>query len=298
MTSAGTVGLVGIGAMGLGIAKNLCEAGFSVRGYDLEPARRDLLLQVGGHVAGSPADAARGAAWLVLSLPGHEDVVDVLYGSAGALSATAAGAVIIDTSTSLPEHSVKLGDRLSEAGVGFVDASLSGTGATIMHKDVVVLAGGSDEDYARSAPVFEGFARAAYHLGPVGSGALGKLLVNVVVVGNRLALAESLALGMRAGMDPQALLSILKDGPAYSRAMDLKGAKMIDGDFTPESTLEQSLHGCELLLAEGRRVGSPLFGVATYSQVAQAAVGMGLGRLDPAALIEALLVMGGAERRG
>ncbi|HEX7001472.1 MAG TPA: NAD-binding protein, partial [Trueperaceae bacterium] len=93
-------------------------------------------------------------------------------------------------------------------------------------------------------------------------------------------------------------LAILKDGPAYSRAMDLKGEKMVSRDYRPESTLSQSLHGCELLLAEARRVGSPLFGTAVYSQVAQAAVAMGLGDLDPAALLEALLTMGGAPRRG
>lgn len=294
----GVVGLIGVGAMGRGFAKNLVLAGFTVRGHDRDPRALEALQDLGGTPTGSPAEAATGATWLITSLPGHEEVSDVLFGSGGALTTAEAGIVVIDTSTSLPKQSRSLGERLARAGLRFVDASVSGTGATVLDKDVVVLAGGSTEDFAACRPVFDGFARASYHLGPAGSGALGKLLINVVVVGNRLALAESLALGIKAGMDPAALLAILKDGPSYSRAMDLKGEKMISRDYRPQSTLAQSLHGTELLLEQAREVGAPLFGVAVYSQIAQAAVAMGLGDLDPAALLEALLVMGGAERGG
>lgn len=298
MTRAGIVALIGIGAMGRGFAKNLAAAGFTVRGFDLRQSALDELRHFGGEPVASPAEAASGASWLITSLPGHDEVVEALFGADAAVSRARPGTLIIDTSTSLPEESVWLAEQLKGERLRFVDASVSGTGATVLDKDVAVLAGGSDEDFEACLPIFDAFARIAYHLGPVGSGALGKLLINVVVVGNRLALAESLALGIKAGMDAHTLLRILKDGPAYSRAMDLKGEKMISGDFRPESTLAQSLHGTELLLAEARRVGSPLFGAAVYSQVAQAAVAMGLGDLDPAALLEALLIMGGAERRG
>lgn len=294
----GVVGLIGVGAMGRGFAKNLVSAGFTVRGYDLSPVAMQSLQDHGGVPAASPADAAMGASWVITSLPGNDQVVEALFGPSGAISGAKSGAVVIDTSTSLPEESRSLANRLSADGLRFVDASVSGTGATVLVRDVVVLAGGSHEDFEASRPVFDGFARAAYHLGPVGSGSLGKLLINVVVVGNRLALAESLALGIKAGMDPATLLAILKDGPSYSKAMDLKGEKMVRRDYRPESTLAQSLHGTELLLTQAREVGSPLFGVAVYSQVAQAAVAMGFGELDPAALLEAILVMGGAGQGG
>jgi 3-hydroxyisobutyrate dehydrogenase-like beta-hydroxyacid dehydrogenase len=117
---------------------------------------------------------------------------------------------------------------------------------------------------------------------------LGKLVINVAVVGNRLALAEALTFGTTAGMDPEAVLAILKDGSSYSRAMDLKGEKMVQREYTPESTLAASLHGSELLLAEGRRVGAPMFLVSLYGQIAQIGVGMGYGPADPASVIEAL----------
>lgn len=296
--SLGVVGLIGVGAMGRGIARNLVSAGFTVNGYDPSPESADALIANGGSAVGSPAQAAQGATWIITCLPDHSIVLEALFGVDGAARGAAPGTLFIDTTTSSPLESEYLSERLVGNDLRFVDASLSGTGTTVLVKDVAVLVGGPSENVEACRPVLEGFARAVYHLGPVGSGALAKLLTNVVVVGNRLALAEALALGTKAGMDASALLALLKDGPAYSRAMDLKGEKMVTGNYRPESTLAQSLHGTELLLAEAKRVGSPLFGVATYSQVAQAAVAMGFGDLDPAVLLEALLLMSGVDRRG
>src|SRR5690606_1088670 len=126
----GVVGLIGVGAMGRGFAKDLVLAGFTVRGPDRDPRALEALHAVGGTPTGSPAEAATGATWLITSLPGHEEVSDVLFGSGGALTTAEAGIVVIDTSTSLPKQSRSLGERLARAGLRFVDASVSGTGAT------------------------------------------------------------------------------------------------------------------------------------------------------------------------
>lgn len=295
--TVGTVGIVGIGAMGRGFAKNLLEAGFRVQGFDLDPVRLAELEERGGHVVQNPAEAAHGASWVLTSLPDHETVREVLFGVGGIVDGAEPGTIVVDTSTSLPQQSQALAGALDEHGIRFVDASVSGTGATVLHKDVVVLAGGDAGDVAACRTLFDGFCRQAYHLGPVGSGALGKLVINVAVVGNRLALAEALTFGTQAGVDPEVMLQILKDGPSYSRAMDLKGEKMIRGDYRPESTLFASWHGCELLLEQGRGVGAPMFLTSLYAQVAQIAVGLGYGDADPAALIEALRHVAHAKRR-
>lgn len=286
-----TVGLIGIGAMGRGFARNLLRAGFTVQGYDLAADRLEEFAAWGGTTVDSPGAAASGARWVVTSLPKHEHVRQAVLGPHGVAAGASPGQLLIDTSTSLPAQSRALAGSLADLGMSFIDASVSGTGATVMHKDVVVLAGGSAEDFAASQPVFDAIARRAYHLGPVGAGALGKLIINVVVVGNRLALAEGLNFGLAAGMDGDALLAILKDGPTYSRAMDLKGEKMILREYAPESTLNQSLAGTSLLLEQARAVGAPLFLTALYSQVAQVGVNLGFGDADPAAIIEALAAM-------
>lgn len=283
-----TVALIGLGAMGRGYARHLLDAGFTVQGCDIDPTRLAEFVAWGGVATDSPADAAKGARWVLTSLPKHEHVVEVLFGPRGVRLGSHPGQLVIDTSTSLPAQSRALAAGLADAGVRFLDASVSGTGATVMEKDLVVLVGGEGGDYRDALPLFETFSRRSYHLGPVGSGALGKLIINVVVVGNRLALAEGLNFGLASGMDGEVLLQILKDGSTYSRAMDLKGDKMIRGDYRPDSTLAQSLAGTTLLLAQAQELGVPLFLTALYSQVAQAGVNLGFGPADPAALIEAL----------
>ncbi len=283
-----TVALIGLGAMGRGFARHLLDAGFTVQGCDIDPARLEEFVDWGGVASASPADAAAGARWVLTSLPKHEHVVEVLFGPRGVRLGSHPGQLVIDTSTSLPAQSRALAAGLAESGVRFLDASVSGTGATVMERDVVVLVGGDGGDYLAALPLLETFSRRSYHLGPVGSGALGKLIINVVVVGNRLALAEGLNFGVASGMDAEVLLQILKDGPTYSRAMDLKGAKMIRSDYRPDSTLAQSLAGTTLLLDQAQELGVPLFLTALYSQVAQAGVNLGFGPADPAAIIEAL----------
>ena len=287
----GAVALIGIGAMGRGFAKHLIDAGYLVRGFDLDDQRLSEFAEMGGAITGAVDEAVAGARWIITSLPKHGNVLDAVFGPNGVTSTATPGQLLIDTSTSLPEQSQALAARLSEHGLRFLDASVSGTGATVMDKDVVLLVGGSHADYEDARPVLESFSRRSYHLGPVGSGALGKLVINVVVVGNRLALAEGLNFGVAAGMDPHVLLDILKDGPTYSRAMDLKGVKMIDGDYAPESTLDQSLAGTTLLFEQARKLGVPLLLTSTYAQVAQVGVNLGFGPSDPAALIEALKAM-------
>ena len=282
------VGIVGLGAMGGAFARNLVAAGWTVRGFDLDPERRAALRAAGGEPVGDAAEAAHDAERVVLSLPDHEVVRRVVFGPGGVAEGAARGCILVDTSTSPPEASRELARELAGGGVAFLDACVSGTGATARERDVVALVGGDARTFAACAELFGAIARKAYHLGPTGAGALGKLVVNVAVVGNRLALAEALNFGTAVGMEPAAVLAILKDGATYSRAMDLKGDKMVHRDYRPESTLAASLHGTHLLLDEAERAGAPLFLVSLYAQIARVAVGLGHGGSDPAALVEAL----------
>lgn len=293
-----TVGLVGVGAIGSGFAKNLLAAGFTVQGFDLDARRLERLSAWGGRATGSPAASAEGARWIVTALPDTADVHEATLGPDGIVQGASPGAVLIDTTTSPPDASRALAAELGVRGNGFVDASVSGTGATAMTAEVVLLVGGTNEDVEACAPVFDAVARHAYHLGPVGSGALAKLAVNVAVVGSRLALAEALNFGRVAGMDQEVLLSVLKDGPAYSRAMSTRGEKMVRRDYHPDSTLAASLHSADVLLAEGHRIGAPLLLASLYAQVARVAASHGFADRDPAAVIEALILMAAPDTTG
>lgn len=294
---AETVGIVGVGLMGQAFSHHLLKSGFRVQGFDLDERRLRELHEQGGTPVESPAAAARGARWLVTSLPSSDIVRQVVLGENGVAGAAAKGLVLADTTTSRPEDSEKLGAELAKRGIRFLDACVSGTSAMAWKKDLIVVAGGTPEDFEVAKPLFEGFARAAYRMGPVGSGAVTKLIINLILFGNRLALAEGLVLGMKAGMEGESLLTVLQDAACSSKTMIDKGPKMLKADFSAEGQVRTSLKDARLALEQGSRFGAPMLVTTLWSQLQQAAYQQGLADLDSSAFIEVLRGMAGLPGR-
>lgn len=292
------VGIVGMGLMGQAFVHQLLKSGFKVQGYDLDERRMAQLHEHGGEPVESPAAAARGARWLITSLPTSDIVRDVILGENGVAQGAAKGLIVADTSTSRPEDSEKLGAELAKRGIRFLDACVSGTSAMAWKKDLIVIAGGTSEDFEAAKQLFDGFARAAYRMGPVGSGAVTKLIINLVLFGNRLALAEGLVLGMKAGMAGESLLKVLQDGACSSKTMIDKGPKMLNGDFSPEGQVKTSLKDARLAFEQGARLGAPMLVTSLWTQLQQAAYQQGLAEADSSAFIEVLRGMAGLPRRG
>ena len=291
------VGIVGMGLMGQAFLHHLLEGGFQVQGYDIDERRMAQLRERGGTPVESPAAAARGARWLITSLPTSEVVREAVLGPNGVAAGAAKGLIVADTSTSRPEDSERLGAELATSGIRFLDACVSGTSAMAWKKDLVVIAGGTPEDFVAARPLFEAFSRAAYHMGTVGSGALTKLIINLVLFGNRLALAEGLVLGMKAGMSGESLLRVLQDGACSSKTMIDKGPKMLNGDFSPEGMVRISLKDARLALEQGTRLGAPMLVTSLWTQLQQAAYQQGLAEQDSTAFIEVLRAMAGLPKR-
>jgi len=174
---------------------------------------------------------------------------------------------------------------------------VSGTSAMAWKKDLIIIAGGAVEDFNACKPLFEGFSRAAYRMGPVGSGAIAKLIINLILFGNRVALAEGLVLGMKAGMEGENLLRVLQDAACSSKTMIDKGPKMANGDFTPEGHVRTSLKDARLTLEQGARLGAPMLVTTLWTQLQQAAYQQGLGDMDSTAFIEVLRGMAGLPKR-
>jgi 3-hydroxyisobutyrate dehydrogenase-like beta-hydroxyacid dehydrogenase len=294
---ADTVGIVGMGLMGQAFIHHLVESGFKVQGYDVNERSMAKLHERGGTPVESPAAAARGARWLVTSLPNSDIVREVVLGPSGVAEGAARGLIVADTSTSRPEDSERLGAELASRGIRFLDACVSGTSAMAWKKDLIVIAGGAAEDFAAAQPLFAGFSRAAYHMGPAGSGALTKLIINLILFGNRLALAEGLVLGMKAGMDGESLLRVLQDGACSSKTMIDKGPKMLKGDYTPEGQVKISLKDGRLAVEQGMRLGAPMLVGGLWTQLQQAAYQQGLADMDSVAFIEVLRGLAGLPRR-
>jgi 3-hydroxyisobutyrate dehydrogenase-like beta-hydroxyacid dehydrogenase len=285
---SGTVALIGMGLLGSALAENLLKAGFTVRGYDTAPERLRQHAERGGHVAASAADAARGASVVMTCLMTADIVRDVLLGPAGALEAVGPGIVAIDNSTIHPDASTALAAELARRGIAMLDAPVGGSSGQARRREAPVVVGGDPDVFARCRPVLDAIAQRVHHVGPNGSGARAKLVINLVLGLNRLALAEGLLFGLRQGLDGKTLLAVLKDSAAYSRAMDIKGERMLEGNFEPEGKLAQHLKDVELMLEVGHAAGAPLLATALHRQLLIAGVAAGLSERDNSSIIAVL----------
>ncbi len=291
------VGIVGLGLMGTAFTKNLIEAGFEVQGYDIEPKRLGEFKTRGGEPVDSPAAAANGVNHVITSLPTGEIVRQAVLGPKGIAEGAKPGFYLTDTTTSRPEDSMRLAEELSQRGIRFLDAAVSGTSTMAMEKDLVIIAGGEQEDFDTCRPVFAGFSRQAYHMGPVGSGARTKLVINLILAGNRLALAEGLLLGEKVGLEMDGLLSVVQDAACSSKTMVDKGPKMLGADYSPQGQIKTSLKDARLMLEQGQLHGTPMLMTNVWAQVLQMAYQKGQAELDTVSFYEVLRDMAGLERR-
>ncbi len=281
--------MIGLGLMGMALAERLCAGGLDVWGHDIDPARKDLLRQIGGKPAANAVAIASACNRILLSLP-DSDVVETVLGEMGC--ALAAGRIVIDTSTGDPERAAAVGRRLAERGVCYLDATISGSSQQVRDGQAVVLAGGPADAFGRCEDLFRMFARRWFHLGPWGSGSQMKLVSNLVLGLNRAALAEGLWLGKTLGLDPQMTLTVLRESMAYSRIMDTKGEKMIRRDFEPQARLAQHHKDVRLMLRAAAQAGTDLPLTQAHARLLELAESAGYGAQDNSAIIRAFEHLG------
>lgn len=279
------LGLIGVGLLGSVLADRLLQGGFALLAYDIDSARLRALQARGGEPAPDAATVFRRCRRVLLSLPTHREVEDLLRACATDL---ARGLTIIDTTTGDPEAAAVLAASLDLQSIAYLDATVSGSSVQLREGHAVMMVGGDAASYAACADIFSSLGRASFHTGAAGSGARMKLVTNVVLGLNRAALAEGLAFAAGIGMDPALALAVMRAGPAYSRIMDGKGRKMVEGDFTPEARLSQHLKDVRLILQLGAEAGLPMPLSTTHREILEKAEAAGLGALDNSALIQVM----------
>ena len=291
------VGMVGMGLMGQAFIHNLRKSQYIVQGFDVDPVRMDQLAEQGGHPVDTPAAAAKDVDCVIASVPTSDIAREVLLGPDGVAEGAKEGLYIADTTTARPEDSERLHADLNARGIRYLDACVSGTSTMAHDGDLVIIAGGEQADFDACKPYFAGFSRAAYFMGPAGSGARTKLIINLILAGNRLALAEGMVLGEKAGLEPNNLLEVLKDGACSSKTMVDKGPKMIEADYSKQGQVKISLKDSRLMLEQGQRLGAPMLMTSLWSQVLQMAYEKGYGEKDTVAFFEILRGLAGLEER-
>lgn len=287
MAAEPSVAVIGLGIMGSRMARQLALHGFGVRGFDPDASRLDTLSSLGGQPTGSPAEAVTGCWAAVLSLPNSEVSREVCLGDQGISASGSPGLLVYDATTGRPGDSIEIASALDELGIAYCDTTVSGNGEIAERGDLVVMVGGALDAYESGIPIFESIGRSHHHLGPVGSGATMKLLVNQTLTIHRMALAETLVVAEMARLDLDATIAVLRDSLAYSKAMDVWGDRMIAGDHEPPfARLRQSSKDARLIVEQAIALGAPADLVEVVAAALSEGEAGGLGDLDNSSIVE------------
>jgi 3-hydroxyisobutyrate dehydrogenase len=283
------VGFVGLGIMGSRMAACLVRAGHPVAVYNRTAAKAEAwVAEHGGRVAATPREAAEGASAVITMVVDGAQVEEVLLGEDGAVGGAAPGTLFVDCSTIAPADVRRIGAALAERGLPFVDAPFSGSAPKAETGTLTIMAGGSEEDFARAKPFFDAMGETILHVGPLGHGQTVKVISNAVSATNAATLAQALVVGKATGVDLEALVTVLGASSSASTMVTLKAKPMLAHDYTPLFRLEHMLKDVGICLDESEAAGAPFPSAALARELYNAAMGRGLADEDFAAVLEAV----------
>lgn len=204
------------------------------------------------------------------------------------LSSIVPGTVVVDTTTSSPEHSQQIGELCRANGATYLDAPVSGSSEQTLYGKATVMVSGPEDAFHRCGELWPLMGQHVFYVGRTGNASRMKLVSNLVLGLNRAALAEGLVLADALGIPQSTALEVLKGSAAYSRQMDTKGEKMIQRDYSAQARLSQHLKDVWLMLESGRSTQTVLPLTAVHEQLLQTAQSLGFGDSDNSAVIEAI----------
>ncbi|KVE28586.1 3-hydroxyisobutyrate dehydrogenase [Burkholderia singularis] len=286
------IGFIGLGHMGAPMALNLLKAGHDVHAFDLSDDALRLVKDGGAQVAGSPRDAAAGAAFVVTMLPAAAHVRAVLTQPDGVLAGLGAGAMVIDSSTIDPASAQAFGTLVHEAGGAFVDAPVSGGTGGAAAGTLTFMVGGAAADYERAKPVLAAMGKNIVHCGATGMGQVAKVCNNLVLGITMAGVSEAMALGAALGIDPKVLAGIINTSTGRCWSSDTYNPYPGVIDAAPSSRGYTGGFGTDLMLKDlglandaARQVRQPVYLGALAQQLYQTMSSRGDGKLDFSAVI-------------
>src|SRR5246127_943802 len=269
------LGFVGIGYMGRPIARRLLESGFKVTAYDRDGGKAKDLVRYGANVAQSVSELAVGCDVILSCLPSDEAVLDLYRGPNGALANASPGSVIIDMSTVYPETSRELSRLGSERRIRVLDVTISGSVPAAEQGILTLFGGGDQECFEGAESIFRAIAQKYFYVGPSGSGATMKLVVNTLLGTGMQAIAEAVALGEKAGLERHRLLDVLSETAVVAPAHVGKLHRAMKGDYSPQFPIRLMNKDLGLILDLAAAVGAqmPATHAAFEVNAAQSALG-------------------------
>jgi L-threonate 2-dehydrogenase len=287
MTENQKIGFIGLGAMGMGMARNLLEKGFAVTGYDVRSEAVERLVEAGGERADSPADAAQGVAALFVMVVNDRQVDEVLFGDGAAASALSRGATVVLSSTVPAAYVRTLGERLDEQGVLLLDAPVSGGAIGAERGQLSIIASGAPAAFEAAGDALDACAKKVYRLGDEpGMGSTVKAVNQLLAGINLVTAAEGMAFGTALGADPKVLFEIIRDAAGGSWMFQDRVPRMLEGDYAPRSAVDIWVKDLGLVLETGKQLRMPLPMAAAAYQVVMMAAARGLGPIDDAGFVK------------
>jgi len=289
MTSNDTkprIAFLGLGIMGSGMAGRLLDAGFPLTVYNRSASRARALEARGAIVADSPR-AAASEADIVFSMVADDAASRAMWdGELGALAGARRGSIVVECSTLTVGRARELADAAERAGCTFVDAPVTGSKNQAAGGELLFLVGAEDDALARIRPALEAMGKTIIHLGPVGSGALVKLINNFLCGVQAASLAEAIAVIERSELDRDRTVQAIVNGSPGSPVMKTLASRILADDFSPNFYLHLLVKDMGYAIAEGESRGVPMKTAATALEVLRAAMAQGHGDHDMAAVVQ------------
>ena len=288
------IGIIGLGLMGSGYARNLSKAGFEVVGCDIDEARVAALADVGVIGAASPGDVVAQVDRVITSLP-----VAAAFTEVTAKIAAAGKPVVVADTSNLMIAEKEVGRlALEAAGSILLDCPVGGTGAQAAQGDVVVFGSGDAAAFAQMRPALERISRVAYHVGGFGAGSTMKYIHNLLVTIHNCSAAEAFVMASKAGLDLQTVYDVISSSVGTSRIFEVRGPRMVAGDYDTNisAKLELLMKTIGCIADQAREIGcpTPLFSLA--SEIHRSALAQGHGQSDPAVVCNVMEQWAGVTR--
>jgi 3-hydroxyisobutyrate dehydrogenase-like beta-hydroxyacid dehydrogenase len=294
MTPDVSIGIIGLGLMGIALSARLIDAKIPLIGFDIDPARCGMFKASGGMVATSVGELAAHCPTIIIAVYSGEQVAalfDEIVDGAGHTRP-----VVICTTTCGPAEITGIAERAAAAGMALVEAPISGTSTEVLDGTATALLAGDNAAIDQVDGLVKILCPRALRVVAISDASRAKLAINLILQNNRAALAEGIAFAERLGLDGHAFLAAARQSAAYSRVMDTKGEKMLTADFRPQSHLAQALKDAELIIMEAGRHGMHLPLTTVQAELLRTAIALQGPDSDSAAVIEAIRQQPGSSR--
>lgn len=280
------LGMIGLGKMGLALARTMMADGHEVCGYDIDPARMQMLEQAGGHPLASAKEMARRSDITFSILLKPEHIEENTLGPNGIAAAGTKGLIHVEMSTMLPKFQRDLAEKLGAMGIETLDAPISGSHPKVADRTITFMVGGKKDVFERVLPILKPLAASVEHTGPNGTGATMKIVTNLFVNSSVALLAEVVLVGERAGLSHETMMKCLRAGSVRGAMLEVAAPRLMARDFAPRGAMEIFYKDMGLAIELARENGIDLQVVRAAREMFKRACDAGWGKDDATRVIE------------